>query len=79
MARAIEDEFEETYRLAVQGFGKWSGPWHDPDYRMLFYNAVDDHGEDTDTCRWQSQAPHSVTLRLPVRIGRVCSAIVVCA
>ena len=29
-------------------YGFWSGPWYDPDYRMLFYTAR----EDDKVCRW---------------------------
>jgi len=67
MARALEDQCEETFYHCVNAFGKWSGPWHDPDVRMLFYNEVDKDGNDTDTCRWDD-VPTAVSDELRFRV-----------
>jgi hypothetical protein len=59
IARGLQDEIVEGFQLDEKTssilqacpslqYGYWSGPWYDPDYRMLFYTKR----TDDSVCRW---------------------------
>jgi hypothetical protein len=73
IARVLVDEIEDGFvideaksnilkRCKSLRPGFWSGPWHDPDYGLLFYTQA----QNDQICRWDD-VPASVTEELKYR------------